>query len=126
MAFTLLGNNPVNFGDGWVTYNPIGLAAGRTYIMELLISSANPAQLYSSWQIRYAYPTQNTANAACITAYRIFYENIRQYFEFTISPIAQPVGNAIFAARRFPFYDNPGTLADAQIALATDPDLFYS
>ena len=125
MAFTLLGNNPVNFGDGWVLYNPIGLAAGRTYIMEILITATSPSQLYSSWRIRYAYPTQNSTPASSLVTQQVFYESIRQYFEFTISPIAQPVGNAIFAVRRFPFYNNPGTLADATIALATDPDLFY-
>lgn len=125
MVFTLLGNNPVNFGDGWVLYNPIGLAAGRTYIIELQITSANPSQLYSSWQVRFSYPTQNSSPAASLVTQRVFYEDIRQYFEATISPIAQPVSNAVFAVRRFPFYDNPGTLADANVALGTDPDLFY-
>lgn len=125
MAFTLLGNNPVNFGDGWVLFDAIGLAAGRTYIMEVQIFSTSPSQLYSSWRVRFSYPTQNSSPAAVLVTQQVFYEDIRQYFEFTISPIAQPVANARFAVRRFPSFQNPGTLADATVALATDPDLFY-
>lgn len=124
MAFTLLGNNPVNFGDGWVLYNPIGLAAGRTYLLELQVFSANPTQLYSAFKVRVAYPTQNSPQAADLQTYDFFFESVRQYTEFSLSPLAAPVGNAIFAVRRFPYFNNISNLADATVALALDPDLF--
>lgn len=124
MAFTLLGNNPVNFGDGWVLYDPIALQAGRTYLMELQIFSANPDLIYSSFKIRYAYPTQNTAVASNLNTQEAFYEPVRQYFIFSISPLALLSGNAIFAVRRFPIFSSPSSLADATVALAIDPDLF--
>ena len=124
MVFTLLGNNPVNFGDGWVLYDPISLVAGRTYLMEIAMTTGDPEGLYSYWKIRYAFPTTLSALAAPLDEKQLFFEPLQQYFQFTIPTLAAPTGNCQFACRRFPFYSQPGTLADMTIAMGLDPDLF--
>lgn len=125
MPLTLLGNNPVNVEDGWVLYNPIALQSGRTYLMELEIFSSNPDLLYSSFQARFAYPSQNTALVASIETFKFFFESVRQAFEFTITPNMAAAGNALFAVRRFPFYTRPPQLATCTVALAVDSNIFY-
>lgn len=124
MAFTLLGNNSVNLEDGWVLYNPISLAAGRTYLLEAQILSNNPDQLYSYFKIRYAYPTQNSPAAANVESWDVYFEPIRQYISFKIPDIAAATGNALFAVRRFSYFREPNSLAVATVALAIDPLLF--
>ena len=125
MVLTLLGNNPVNVEDGWVLYDPITLQNNRTYLMEVEIFSSNPEFIYSSFQARFGYPTQNTPLASCVPTVKFFYEPVRQCFEFTISPNLAVAGSAFFAVRRFSFFSQPSNLADATIALAIDPDIFY-
>lgn len=124
MAFTLLGNNSVSIEDGWVVYNAITLAAGRTYVLEAQIFSSSPTQLYSYFKIRYAYPTQNSPVAANVESWNIYFEPVRQYLSFKIPDVVAATGNAIFAVRRFGYYKEPGTLAAATVALAMDPLLF--
>ncbi len=125
MVLTLLGNNPVNVEDGWVIYNPIGLQADRTYLLEIEIFTSNPDLLFSNFVVRYAYPTQNSPSSASLFSSKFYYEPIRQNVEFNISSLLAPSGSAIFAVRRFSFYSQPPTLATATVALAVDPALFY-
>ena len=125
VALTNLGNNSVSLEDGWVTYNPIALQANRTYLLYIRVQSANPDQILSRFKVIHSYPIPSAAIAARIPPVEVFYEPVIQYFEYRISPIAQPTGNCIFAVRRFSLYRDPNQLADATVQLATDPDNFF-
>lgn len=125
MPLTLLGNNSVAVGDGWVLYNLINLQNNRTYTMELQITSATPAQIYSKFVVAFSYPSQFTGIVVNNQRFEFYYEAQRQSFDFFISPNFAASGNARFAVQRFPFYSQPGTLADADVALAVDPAIFY-
>ena len=124
MPLTLLGDNAVNVGDGWVPYTPIALQNDRIYLLEVETVSANPEFIYSSFQARYTYPTQNSPLSANLEVVRFFYEPIRQSIEFKISPLLVPAGNVTFFVRRFPFFSQPGTLAPCNVRLALDTAIF--
>lgn len=125
MALTVLGNNPVAVGDGWVVYNPITLQNNRTYTMEVQLASASPGQIYSKFLLAFTYPTQFSGLAINYQRFEFYYEAQRQYFDFVISPNLAPSGTARFAVQRFPFYSQPGILADTNVALAMDSAIFY-
>lgn len=124
MPLTLLGDNPVNVGDGWVPYVPIALQSGRTYLLELETISSNPNDIVSSFQVRYRYSTQNSPNSASLDVQKFFYEPIRQNVEIRLSPLLVGSGNLQFYVRRFPFFSNPGELANVNVRLAIDTAIF--
>lgn len=125
MALTLLGNNSVGVGDGWVLYDPINLENNRTYTMEVQLSSFSPSQVYSKFLVAFTYPTQFINLAINSQRFEFYYESQRQYFDFTISPNLASNGAARFAVQRFPFYSQPGILADTNVALAMDSGIFH-
>ena len=125
MPLVLLGLNQVNLEDNWVLYQPFNAVAGNTYLMETQVFTNEPELVGSYWVARYAYATQDTNLATPIEQFKIFFEPVAQYFEFTISPIAAPAGLCTFAVRRFSFFGKPTNLPSASVALAIDPTLFY-
>lgn len=125
MVLTLLGNNPVNIEDGWVPYTAIGLRRARTYLLEVQIDSASPDLLFSSFRIKFSYPTTNTLNCDHVLPYKIYYQPNIEAVEIVISPNLINQDDAIFYVRRFSFYSQPTILADCTVELNLDPNVFY-
>ena len=124
MPLQILGNNPINVGDGWVPYNPVQVESGRTYLLEFQTVSANPDFIYSRFEVRYLYPTQESPISASIEHVSFYHEPIRQNSEIEISSLLAPTGNLTFFVRRFPFFSQPSNLASCNVLLALDPSIF--
>ena len=124
MPLTVLGTNIIAVEDEWVQFNPITLPSNRTYLLELEVLSANPEFIYSRFEYRYLYPTQNSAQSSSLNGGSFYFEPVRQNAELRLSSLLAPSGDLTLFVRRFPFYSNPSNLAEASVRLALDPAIF--
>lgn len=125
MPLTSLGTQSVNFGDGWVLYNPINLNNARVYLVEIDMTTSDESAVLSKFVVRAAFPSQNTNLVADITQYTFYYESVRQGFDLRISPNLVGSGNLRLAVRRFPFYSRPATLSNVDVTLGIDDSIWY-
>jgi hypothetical protein len=126
MVLVVLGQNPVNFGDGWVPYDPIALTPGNVYTVQFLVVTSALDLVYSRFAFRYFYPTVVSPNSRSLAVAETTPDLSDQFFDMLISPNLPPGTPTIMEILRIPIYSQPSNLADVEIILGIDPDVFYT
>lgn len=122
MALQLLGTNPVNFEDGWVSFAPFNAKAKEQYTPEIRVESANPELIYSYFLVRYQYPSTNQIDTVSMAIARIYYDTLWQFFGLYVEGNLEKNGNLVIQVRRFPSPRNLANLATTNVSLRVDPN----
>ena len=126
MVLVVLGQNPVNFGDGWVPYDPIVLVPGRIYTVQFLVITSALDLVYSKFEFRYFHPTAVSPNSRSLAVAETIPDVSDQFFDFLLSPNLPPGSPVVMEILRVPFFAEPSKLQDVEIIMGIDPDVFYT
>ena len=121
MALTLIGQDTIRVGDGWVPYSSISLSPGNTFVLEIFTTSPDPTLIYSRFLVGYTYPTQSSPTSFNLNRIEFFYEPISQHAQITVPSLLAPGGQLQFRVRRIPLYSSYTNLSDVDVSLAYDP-----